>query len=149
MESCDALHFCLLVFLEADDVLAGKATDSGAVPALGDESCAASEGTPKPSSTAPKEALASESGKVKTANAVDDDTEMTDCSALKQDSPRTALDGALEGSSATLWGILASEVERTDVAENEVGLIKATQRYRIRGNRAKVSCPVLLYGDLQ
>jgi len=145
----DALHLCYLVLLEADPVVAGKAIDDGAGPAQGDTSCIANRNTSQISSTVLHGALASDSDeRAERVNADDDEPGEAGSSAIKQETPGTVLDGAPEGSSATLWGILASEAERTDVAEKEVGLIEATHRHGIRGDRARVSCLVMAYNDI-
>jgi hypothetical protein len=145
----NALHLCHLVFPEADLVVAGKAVDEGSGPAQGDTSCTANRDTSEHSSTVLHGALASDSDeRAKGVNADDVEPGKAGSLVIKQETPQTVLDGAFEGSPATLWGILTSEAERTDVAENDVGLIKATQRHGIRGNRARVSCLVPDYNDI-
>lgn len=145
MGGCDALHLCYLVFLEAD---AGKEVDNGAGPAQGEASCTAQVGNSIDTSKMLQEALAWKGERVKTANATINEIKKAGSLVIMQETPQTVLDGAFEGSPATLWGILSSEAERTDVAENDVGLIEATQRHGIRGTRARVSCLVLAYNDV-
>jgi len=138
-----------LVSSEADPVAAGKAVDGGAGHAQGDASCAANGGTTEDSSRVLQAALASDSDEWgKRANADEDEPGKAGSLITKQEKPQKVLDGAFEGSPATLWGMLASEAERTDVAGNDVGLIEATQRHGIWGNRARVSCLVPDYNDI-
>jgi len=130
-------------------VIAGKAVDNGAGPAQGDASCTANGGTSEHSPTVLRRALPSDSDdRGKRVDADDDEPGKAGSSAIKQEMSQKVPDGALEGSAATLWEILASEDERTDVIENDVGLIEATQRHGNRGNRARVSCLVLAYNDI-
>ncbi len=149
MGGYDALHLCHLVPLEADPMVAGKAVDDGARPVRGDRSCTANKDTSEHSSTALQGVLASDSDeRSKRVNADDEGPRKAGSLIIKQEKPQTVLDGAFEGSPVTLWGILASEAERTDVAENDVGLIEATHRHGIRGDMARVSCLVLAYNDI-